>query len=141
MVHLVPTCAKVTAIDTPIMFVVNMVNHHGLPRPLISDRNQITISEFWKHVCATLDYQSYYTTSFHLQCNGQTERTVQTVKQFLRMATMKGLNWFNVLAVAEFSINSSPISHTNISIFRLNCGLTPVFFRTFTTWIPSKYTF
>ena len=62
MVHLVPTWAKVTAIDTAIMFVVNVVNHHGLPRLLISVRNRITLSKFWKHMCAMLNYKSYYTT-------------------------------------------------------------------------------
>ena len=62
MVHLVPTWAKVTAIDTAIMFVVNVVNHHGLPRSLISVRIRITLSEFRKPVCAMLDYQSYYAT-------------------------------------------------------------------------------
>ena len=50
---------------------------------------------------------------------------MQTVKQFLRMATLKGLNWFNVLAVAELSINSAPISNTNVSPLRLNCGFDP----------------
>ena len=98
-----------TATDTAIMFVVNVVNHHGLPRSLISVRNRITISEFWKHVCAMLDYQSYYTTLLYLQCNGQVGRTVQTVKLFLCMATLKGLNWFTVLAVAELSTNSAPL--------------------------------
>ena len=122
MVHLVPAWANVTAIDTAIMFVVNVVNHHGPPRSLISDHNQITISEFWKHVCAMLDYQYYYATSFYLQFNGQAERTVQTVKLFLCMATLKGLSWFNVLAVAELSTNSAPLSYTKIFSFRLNCG-------------------
>ena len=122
MVHLVPTWAKVKAIETAIMFVVNVVNHHGLPRSLISDRNQITISEFWKHVCAMLDYQSYYVTSFYLQCNEQAERTVQTVKLFLCMATLKGLNWFTILAVGKLSTNSAPLSYTKIFSFRLNCG-------------------
>ena len=122
MVHLVPTWAKVTAIDTAIMFVVNVVNHHGLPWSLISDRNHITISEFWKHVCAMLDYQSYYATLFYLQCNGHAERTVQTAKLFLCMATLKGLNWFNVLEVAELFTNIAPLSYTKIFSFRLNCG-------------------
>ena len=40
MVHLVLTWAKATAIDTAIMFVVNVVNHYGLPRSMISDRNK-----------------------------------------------------------------------------------------------------
>ena len=54
---------------------------------------------------------------------------VQTVKLFLRMATLKGLNWFNVLAVAELSISSAITSHTNISPFRLNCGFDPYAFQ------------
>ena len=32
MVHLVPTWAKATAIDTATQFVVNVVKYHGLPR-------------------------------------------------------------------------------------------------------------
>ena len=75
-----------------------------------------------------LNCQSNNTTTFYTQYNGQAERTVQTVKQFLRMATLKGLNWFNVLAVAELTINSAPISHTTISPFRLNCGFDPCVF-------------
>ena len=51
MVHLVPTWAKATAIDTGTMLVVNVVKYHGLPRSLISDRNKITFSTFWTHVC------------------------------------------------------------------------------------------
>ena len=77
---------------------------------------------------AMLDCQSHNTTSFYPQCNGQVERTVQTVKQFLRMATLKGLNFFNVLAVAELSIHSAHISNTNLSPFRLNCGFDPCVF-------------
>ena len=78
MVHLVPTWAKATAIDTATQFVVNVVKYHGLPRSLISDRNKITLSTFWTHVCAMLVCQSYNTTSFYPQYNGQAERTVQT---------------------------------------------------------------
>ena len=55
VVQLVPTWAKATAIDTATMFVVNVVKYHGLPRSLISDRNKITFSTFWTHVCAMLD--------------------------------------------------------------------------------------
>ena len=128
MVHLVPTWAKATATDTATQFVVNVVKYHDLPRLLISGRNKITISTFWTHVCAMLDCQSYNTSSCYPQSNCQAERTVQTVKQFLRMATLKGLNWFNVLAVAELSINSASISNTNLSPLRPNCGFDPCVF-------------
>ena len=69
-----------------------------------------------------LDYQSYYATLFYLQCNGQAEHTVQSVKLLLCMATLKGLNWFNVLAVAELSTNSAPLSYSRMFSFRLNCS-------------------
>ena len=58
MVNLISTWAKTTAFDTATMFVVNVVKYHGLPRSLISDRNKITISTIWIHVCAMLDCQS-----------------------------------------------------------------------------------
>ena len=141
MVHLVPTWAKATAVDTATQFVVNVVKYHDLQWSLISGRNKITISTFWTHVCAMLDCQFYNTTSFCPQCNGQAERTVQTVKQYLRMATLKGLNWFNVLAVVELSINSAPISNTNLSPLRLNCGFDPCVFPDVYTLDPSEYTF
>ena len=32
MVHLAPTCAKATAIDTATQFILNVVKYHGLPR-------------------------------------------------------------------------------------------------------------
>ena len=51
-------CGNFASFGAAAAAVVNVVNHHGLPRSLISDRNQITLSEFWKHVCAMLDYQS-----------------------------------------------------------------------------------
>ena len=112
MVHLVPTWAKSTAIDTATMIVVNVVKYRDLTRMLIPGRNKITLSTFWTHVCAMLDCQFYNITFFCPHCSGQSRR----------MATMKGLNWFSVLVVAELSINSAPISHTNISPFRMNCG-------------------
>ena len=48
MVHLVPTWAKATAIDTATMFVVNVVKYHGLPWSLI-----VTKSPFLRfgHMC------------------------------------------------------------------------------------------
>ena len=55
MVHLVPTWAKATAIDTATQFVVNVVKYHDLQWSLISGRNKITLSTFWTHVCAMLD--------------------------------------------------------------------------------------
>ena len=131
MVHLVPTWAKATATDTATQFVVNVVKYHDLPRLLISGRNKITLSTFWTHVCAMLDCQSYNTTFFCPQCNGQARR----------MATMKGLNWFNVLAVAELSINSAPISNTNLSPLRLNCGFDPCLSPDVYNLDPSEYTF
>ena len=87
MVHIVPTWAKPLLLTPLLCFVVNVVKYHGVPRPLISDRNKVTISTFLTHVCAMLDCQSYDTTSFYPQCNGQDKRTVNSNARLSRKLT------------------------------------------------------
>ena len=66
-------------------------------------------------------------TAYHPQTDGQTERTNQTLEQYLRCyVNYQQNNWVELLPVAEFSFNNST-SVTGISPFYANYGRHPRF--------------
>ena len=125
MVHIVPSNKNETAQQTAEFFLKYVVRYHGLPRSIHTDRDSRFMSSFWIALCDLLDVRVRPTTGFNPQCNGQAERSNQTVKQLFRIAKERGVNWLNVLEVAEIAINSAPISHTKYSPFFLNYGFDP----------------
>jgi hypothetical protein len=65
-------------------------------------------------------------TANHQQTDGQSERTIQTLKQYLRMYTSKAQdNWDEFLSHAEFAYNSSKSASTNLSPFQVLFGYLP----------------
>ena len=92
MVHLVPTNKFETAQQTAEYFIKHVVKLHGLPRSWHTDQDRRITSAFWQNVCRLLGIKVRTTAALHPQANGQAERTNQTVKQLLRIATQRGIN-------------------------------------------------
>ena len=66
------------------------------------------------------------TTAFHPQANGQTERTNQTIEQYLRhYVNFKQNNWVEWLPMAKFAFNSTEGSTTGVTPFYANKGYNP----------------
>ena len=64
-------------------------------------------------------------TAYHPQTNGQTERTNQTLEQYLRCyVNYQQNNWVELLPIAQFAYNNST-AVTNISPFYANYGKHP----------------
>ena len=64
-------------------------------------------------------------TSFHPQTDGQTERTNQTLEQYLRAyVNYRQDNWVQLLPLAQFAFNNSKCV-TGISPFYANYGFHP----------------
>lgn len=65
--------------------------------------------------------------AFHPQSNGQTERTNQTLEQYLRcFVSYLQDDWVDYLPTAEFAYNNSKHSSTSLSPFYVNSGYHPV---------------
>lgn len=65
---------------------------------------------------------------YHPQTNGQTERTNQTLEQYLRcFSSFSQDDWASLLPLAEFSYNNSVHSATKQSPFFANYGFHPSF--------------
>ncbi|GJS08348.1 putative reverse transcriptase domain-containing protein [Tanacetum coccineum] len=94
-------------------YLKEVVSRHGVPVLIISDRDSKFTSHFWKSLNEALGTQLDMSTTYHPQTDGQSERTIQTLKDMLRACVMdfrKG--WDIHLSLIEFSYNNS--YHTSI---------------------------
>ena len=115
---------------TASAFSENFINHifrlHGLPKDIVSDRGSLFMSRFWKNTCEKLGIKLNYSTSFHPQTDGQTERVNQTLEQYLRcFVNYNQDNWVKLLPLAEFAYNNSVNASTGKSPFMANYGFHP----------------
>jgi len=58
--------------------------NHGLPDDIVSDRGTQFVLKFTQQLLKLLDVTGNRSTAYHPQSDGQTERTNQTLKQYLR---------------------------------------------------------
>ena len=100
--------------------------HHGLPDDILSDRGPQFISTFWKHLFGLLQIDCKLSSSYHPETDGQTERTNQTLEQYLRcFINYQQDDRVDYLHFAEFSDNNSVHSSTKLTPFFANTGVHP----------------
>ena len=125
-VHLVPTTKSCTSETVAQLFIANVYQYHGMPKVFISDRDTRFTSEFWRAFCKRLDLDPRYSTAFHPQTDGQTERTNCVLEEVLRhFLDDNHKNWEDLLPLAAFAMNNSKSSSTNETPFYLNHGSHP----------------
>ena len=85
MVHFVATNRTEKATDAARYLMQHVVKAHGLPRRIICDRDSKFLSLFWQSGMQLMGISARTTSGFHPQANGQTKRTKQTLRQYLRV--------------------------------------------------------
>ena len=90
------------------MYIREIVRLHGVPRSIISDRDPRFTSRLWGQLQSALGTKLKFSTAFHPQTDGQSERTIQTLEDMLRacMLDWKG-EWDSHLCLVEFAYNNS----------------------------------
>ena len=128
MSHLVPCNKTTTAPEFAQMFLDYVIRLHGIPDSIVSDRGSIFTSQFWTALSKSLGLAKRLSTAFHPQTDGQTERTNQTVEQYLRIyCNYHQDNWSKLLSLAEFSYNNAQHASIGCSPFYANYGYNPRF--------------
>lgn len=113
--------------DLAYMFFKTVIAQHGLPTKLISDRDKLFTSNFWKCLMETMKVKQGLSTAFHPQSDGQTEILNQILEQYLRSYVNYQQNdWVEWLPLAQWAYNSSDIENIKMSPFRANYGFDPV---------------
>jgi hypothetical protein len=74
----------------------------------MSDRGTQFTSKFWDRLHEILDTQLRFSSAYHPQTDGQTERVNQILEDMLRAYALQyGRSWDKSLSYAEFSYNNS----------------------------------
>ena len=75
MVHFITCHTNISAVDTADLFLDHIFRLHGLPESVVSDRGSIFISHFWREAWNSQGLMLTYSTAYHPQTDGQSERS------------------------------------------------------------------
>ncbi|WKA07227.1 hypothetical protein VitviT2T_025077 [Vitis vinifera] len=90
------------------LYIQEIVRLHGIPVSIVSDRDPKFTSQFWQSLQRALGTQLNFSTAFHPQTDGQSERVIQILEDMLRVCVLDfGGNWANYLPLAKFAYNNS----------------------------------
>ncbi|RVW66447.1 Transposon Tf2-12 polyprotein [Vitis vinifera] len=112
-----------TAEETARLFLKHVVKYWGLPKFIISDRDPRFTGKFWTELFKLMGSELHFSTSFHPQTDGQTERVNALLELYLRhFVSANQKDWAKLLDIAQFSYNLQRSEATNKSPFELATG-------------------
>jgi transposase InsO family protein len=116
--HFIPVRTNYTGAKLAELYMARIVSLHGVPKKIILDRGSQFTPEFWKSFQENMDTKLKYSSTYHPQTDGQTERTNQVLEDMLRACALQhGSSWDKSLPYAEFSYNNSYQASLKISPF------------------------
>src|SRR3954470_11822245 len=106
--HFIPVKITYTSAKLAKIYMNRIVCLHGVPKIIVSDRGTQFTSHFCKQLHESLGTRLEFSTAFHSQSDGQTERVNQILEDMLRACALDyGSSWDDNFPYAEFSYNNS----------------------------------
>nr|GFC26603.1 transposon Ty3-G Gag-Pol polyprotein [Tanacetum cinerariifolium] len=106
--HFLPICKDYSVSRLAEIFQKEIVRLHGTPSAIVSDRDPRFASRFWKGLQKAWGTRLKFSTAFHPQTDGQTERTIQTLEDMLRSCALEWTgNWDDYICLVELAYNNS----------------------------------
>ncbi|KAA3470587.1 DNA/RNA polymerases superfamily protein [Gossypium australe] len=115
------------------LYVTKIVRLHGVLVSIISNRDPRFTSRFWRVLHEALGTRLDFSTAFHPQTDGQSERVIQILEDMLISCVIdfKG-SWEDYFSLAEFTYNNSYQSSIQMALYEALYGSRC---RTPTCWI------
>ena len=105
------------------LYVAKIVRLHGVPTSIVSDRDARFTSHFWESLQKALGTRLHFSTAFHPQTDGQSERTIQTLEDIMRASVFEFQgNWDEYLPLIEFAYNNSYHSSIGMAPYKALYG-------------------
>ena len=115
-----------TACKVAELFSNMVIRLHGVPRTIVSDRDPVFTSAFWKKIFELMGTKLKMSSAYHPQTDGQTEVTNRYLEQYLRAFTTENpKQWSKYLQWAEYHYNTSFHSSIQMTPFQAVYGRPP----------------
>jgi transposase InsO family protein len=87
--HFIPVRTIYSRPQLAELYVSRIVCLHGVPKKIVSNRGTQFTLKFWDRLHETLDTQLHFSSTYHPQTDGQTERVNQILKDMLRVCALQ----------------------------------------------------
>jgi archaellum component FlaC len=122
----IPATKDCTAEETARLLFKYVVKYWGLPKNIVSDRDPRFTGKLWTELFKLLGTDLHFSSSFHPQTDGQTERVNALLECYLRhFVSANQQNWAKLMDIAQFSYNLQKSESTGHSPFELATGRQP----------------
>jgi len=122
----IPCHKTIDSEGVALLYLNHVIPHYGIPHKIILDRDVCFILKFSTELCRILNIHQNISMAYHPQTDGASERTNQTLEQYLRVfcGTQQN-NWHAWLLLAQYTKNSWPSATTKKTPYNLLIGYTP----------------
>jgi hypothetical protein len=124
--HFIALPASFTAVSLASTFLTEIYRLHGAPKTIVSDRDKVFVSQFWRALFKGLGTTLAFSSSYHPQTDGQTEVLNRCLETYLRcFVSDEPKQWLRFLPLAEFWYNTTFHSAIGMTPFEALYGRKP----------------
>ncbi|MCH83302.1 transposon Tf2-1 polyprotein, partial [Trifolium medium] len=124
--HFIPLKHPYTAKSIAEVFCKEIVKLHGIPLSIVSDRDPIFSSSFWKELFKLQGTKLKMSTAYHPESDGQTEVVNRCLETYLRcFIADQPRTWVSWVHWAEYWFNTTFHSTTEKTPFEIVYGRPP----------------
>ncbi len=128
LAYLIAIASIITAIKLATLFYEQIEYFYGPPKGIITNKGSIFTNQFWATVYQQNRTKLRFSTAYHPQTDGQTERINQVLKTYLRyFVADEPVIWPTLLPIAFFAIGKVINNIIRQSPFELLYGYRPDF--------------
>jgi transposase InsO family protein len=130
--HFIPLSHPYTAESVACVFFAEIVRLHGIPVSIVSDRDPVFTSSFWRGLFRASGSTLLMSSAFHPQTDGQMEAVNMAIGMYLRCLTWdRSRQWVRWLPWAEYTYNTAFHTALQATPFRVVYGRDPPSLRSY----------